>query len=420
MEILREQYLQRLQDNKHNHLVKIITGLRRVGKSYLLFNLFKRQLLIDGVHEDHIISFSLDDFAYREFRHPDRLYTYVKERIKDSNMYYILLDEVQMLNDFVDVLNGFLHIDNVDVYVTGSNARFLSSDVVTEFRGRGVQVHVSPLTFREFMDVYAGTVQDGWREYMMYGGLPMVVLASSDQRKSEILIDLIKETYLRDIIARNQIRQDEELEELLLFLSSNIGSLCNPQKIANTMQSEKQVTITPNTCRRYIQAFADAFLMEQALRYDVKGKRYINTPQKYYFSDIGLRNALLRFRQLEPTHMMENILYNELRVRGYQVDVGVVENFSKGDDGKTKRSTLEIDFVCNRGFEKLYLQSAYSLPDGDKLTQEQRSLLALQDTFRKIIITADNVPSHPLENGIYLCNIYDLLMQQEFLIRESE
>ncbi len=415
MEIVREQYLQKLQENKHNHLVKIITGLRRVGKSYLLFNIFKRHLLIEGVHEDHIISLSLDDFAYREFRNPERLYNYVKERITDSQMYYILLDEVQLLDDFVDVLNGFLHMENVDVYVTGSNARFLSSDVITEFRGRGVQVHVSPLTFREFMTVYQGTAQDGWREYMLYGGLPMVVLAPTAQQKSEVLLGLIKETYLSDIIARNQIRQDAELEELLLFLSSNIGALCNPQKIANTMQSEKQVNITPNTCRRYIQAFVDAFLVEQALRYDVKGKKYINTPQKYYFTDLGLRNALLRFRQWEPTHLMENIVYNELRARGYQVDVGVVETFSKNAEGKTQRSVLEIDFVCNRGFEKLYVQSAYSLPDEAKMAQEQRSLLILQDTFRKIIVTADNVPSHPLENGVYLCNIYDLLLQKEFV-----
>ncbi len=415
MEIARDQYLQKLQENKHNHLVKIITGLRRVGKSYLLFNLFKRQLLIEGVHEDHIISFSLDDFAYREFRNPERLYYFVKERITDADMYYVLLDEVQLLDNFVDVLNGFLHIENVDVYVTGSNARFLSSDVVTEFRGRGVQVHVSPLTFREFMSVYPGTAQDGWREYMMYGGLPMVVLAPSAQQKNEILLSLIRETYLSDIIARHQIRQDAELEELLLFLSSNIGSLCNPQKIANTMQSEKRVNITPNTCRRYIQAFIDAFMIEQALRYNVRGKRYINTPQKYYFTDVGLRNALLHFRQWEPTHLMENVLYNELRARGFQVDVGMIEVYSKSAEGKTQRSVLEIDFVCNRGFEKLYVQSAYALPDAEKMAQEQRSLLALPDTFRKIIVTADNVSSHSLENGLYLYNIYDWLLQKELL-----
>ncbi len=415
MEISRNQYIQNLIENRHNHLIKIITGLRRVGKSYLLFKLYKQHLLAEGVPENHIIAFSLDNFAYREFRNPERLYNFVKEQIIDNDMYYIFLDEVQLLEDFVDVLNGFLYMENVDVYVTGSNARFLSSDIVTEFRGRGVQIHVSPLNFIEFKNIHKGDNQQAWQEYMLYGGLPMVAIAPTAKKKNEILHSLIKETYLTDIIARNQIRQDYKLEELFLFLASNIGSLSNPQKIADTMRSQKKVEISANTCQKYIQYFIDAFLIEQALRYDIRGRKYINTPLKYYFSDCGLRNALLQFRQIEPTHIMENIIYNELRVRGYNVDVGKIDTFTKDADGKTQRNSLEIDFICNRGYKRVYIQSAYSMPTDEKIKQEERSLTILDDSFQKIIITADNIPTHQNENGVYICNLYDFLLSEDLL-----
>jgi predicted AAA+ superfamily ATPase len=411
MEIKRDNYLNKLLRYRHNHLVKIVTGLRRSGKSYLIFQIFKQHLLQEGINENHIIEMAFDDFANRAYRNPERLYTYIKSRIKDDDMYYILLDEVQLLDDFVDVLNGFLHIQNADVYVTGSNAKFLSSDIVTEFRGRGVQIHVNPLSFREFMSVFHDDVRQGWQQYRLYGGLPMVVLAEGEQEKKEILNGLIKETYISDIINRNKIKNDSEVEDLFNILASNIGGLTNPAKLSNTFKSEKRVDISAATIKRYIDYFIDSFLIEKANRYDIKGKKYINTPLKYYFTDMGLRNSLLNFRQIEPTHLMENVIYNELRMQGYNVDVGVLTQYAKDSNAKTQRMQLEIDFVCNNGSERKYIQSAFSLPDKEKIEQEQRSLLLTNDAFAKTIITGDDTPTYLMDNGIKIENIYDFLLE---------
>ncbi len=408
----REKYVQQLLSLRRNGLVKIVTGLRRVGKSYLLFSLFRQRLLQEGVPEDHIIGIPLDSFANKHLRKADTLFRFVQDKIQSATEhYYILIDEVQMLEDFVDVLNGFLHIPNVDVYVTGSNARFLSSDVVTEFRGRGAQVHLYPLSFNEIHEVSNTDVLTLWRDYMYYGGLPMVVLADSAQRKAEILQNLLKETYLSDIISRNQVKNDSDLEELLVLLASNIGALTNPNKLANTFKSEKKSDISHNTVKLYIDYFIDAFLISRATRYDIKGRKYIDSPYKYYFSDMGLRNALLGFRQVEPPHAMENILYNHLREQGYLVDVGNVSVVGKSAEGKSQRTIYEVDFVCNMGNERVYIQSAYTLANEEKWQQEQRSLLQVDDSFRKMILTTDNIPAHALDNGIQVMNIYEYLLQ---------
>ena len=407
----REHYIKKLISNKHNHLIKIVTGLRRVGKSYLLFNLYKQYLLENDVDASHIIELQLDSFAHRKYRNAETLYDYVEHLTKqDSQMYYVMIDEIQMLESFVDVLNGFLHIENLDVYVTGSNAKFLSSDIVTEFRGRGVQIHLQPLSFKEIKENSNEEAASLWRNYLYYGGLPMVVLEKDNARKAEILQDLLKETYLSDIVNRNSVKNDAELEELFSLLASNIGALTNPNKLANTFVSEKRVKISHNTIKIYIDYFIDSFLIERAVRYDIKGKKYIDTPYKYYFSDLGLRNALLNFRQVEPTHIMENIIYNHLIGKGYKVDVGCVTFYQKDDEGKTTRTTLEVDFVCNKGSERIYIQSAYSLPDEDKQKQEQRSLTLTNDSFTKIIITTDNIPTHTLPNGIIMMNVFDYLL----------
>jgi len=411
MRFKREHYIKKLISNKHNHLIKIVTGLRRVGKSYLLFNLYKQYLLENDVDASHIIELQLDSFAHRKYRNAETLYDYVEHLTKqDSQMYYVMIDEIQMLESFVDVLNGFLHIENLDVYVTGSNAKFLSSDIVTEFRGRGVQIHLQPLSFKEIKENSNEEAASLWRNYLYYGGLPMVVLEKDNARKAEILQDLLKETYLSDIVNRNSVKNDAELEELFSLLASNIGALTNPNKLANTFVSEKRVKISHNTIKIYIDYFIDSFLIERAVRYDIKGKKYIDTPYKYYFSDLGLRNALLNFRQVEPTHIMENIIYNHLIGKGYKVDVGCVTFYQKDDEGKTTRTTLEVDFVCNKGSERIYIQSAYSLPDEDKQKQEQRSLTLTNDSFTKIIITTDNIPTHTLPNGIIMMNVFDYLL----------
>lgn len=409
--IYREKYIQQLISLRHNGLVKIVTGLRRVGKSYLLFTLFKQRLLQEGVHQNHIIEIQLDSFADRRLRKAETLYTFVQEKVQaDSGMYYVIIDEIQMLEDFVDVLNGFLHIGNVDVYVTGSNAHFLSSDVVTEFRGRGIQIHLHPLSFKEIQEATKVDVLHLWRDYMYYGGLPMVVLEADPVRKAQMLSDLLHETYLNDIINHNRIKNDSDLEELLIMLASNIGALTNPTKLANTFKSEKKSQISHNTIKQYIDYFKDSFLISRATRYDIKGRKYIDSPYKYYFADLGLRNALIGFRQVEPTHCMENILYNYLTEQGYLVDVGNIFYIGKNETGKLQRSTFEVDFVCNRGSERIYIQSAYRLPDEDKLQQEQRSLMLTGDSFRKMILTTDNIPCHSLENGIVVMNVYDYLL----------
>lgn len=412
MKFARKNYITKLSNLKHNRLIKIITGLRRVGKSYLLFDLYKQHLIENGVPENHIIEIQLDSFAHRKYRKAESLYEYVDNMTKqDSQMYYVMIDEVQMLEDFVDVLNGFLHIKNLDVYVTGSNAKFLSSDIVTEFRGRGVQIHLQPLTFKEIKSNCNDEISSLWRDYIYYGGLPLVVLERDKTRKTEILQGLIQETYLSDIKNRNNIKNDAELEELLSLLASNIGALTNPNKLANTFVSEKKVKISHNTIKTYIDYFIDSFLINRAVRYDIKGKKYIDTPFKYYFADMGLRNALLNFRQIEPTHIMENIIYNHLLGEGYKVDVGTIAYYQKDSQGKTTRSILEIDFVCNKGNERLYIQSAYSLPDEEKKRQEQRSLTLTDDSFVKIILTTDNIPTHTSDNGIVMINVFEYLLK---------
>lgn len=412
MKFARENYIAKLSGLKHNGLIKIVTGLRRVGKSYLLFNLYRQHLIKNGVQENQIIDIQLDSFAHRKYRKAETLYEFVQNIAKqDSQMHYVMIDEVQMLEDFVDVLNGFLHIKNLDVYVTGSNAKFLSSDIVTEFRGRGVQIHLQPLTFKEIKSNSSEEISTLWRDYIYYGGLPMVVLESEKTRKTEILQELLQETYLSDIKNRNNIKNDAELEELFSLLASNIGALTNPNKLANTFISEKKVKISHNTIKTYIDYFIDSFLISRAVRYDIKGKKYINTPFKYYFADLGLRNALLNFRQVEPTHIMENIIYNHLLGEGYKVDVGCITHYQKDSYGKTTRSTLEVDFVCNKGSERLYIQSAYSLPDEEKIRQEQRSLTLTNDSFVKMILTTDNIPTHTTDNGIIMMNIFEYLLK---------
>lgn len=415
MEIRRDRYLNLLISKKHNGLIKVITGMRRCGKSYLLFNLFKEHLLSEGTEENHIIAIAFDAYENRQFRDPDMLYPYLKEQIKDDGMYYVLLDEVQLLGEFEAILNSLTRMKNVDVYVTGSNARFLSKDVITEFRGRGDEVHMYPLSFAEFMSVYPGTKQDGWNEYMLYGGLPLVLNFTTPDQKTAFLKSLFEETYISDIIGRHNIRNRAKLEELLNILSSAIGSLTNPEKLASTFRSVKNKKISSSTIRKYIDYLCDSFLIDRAVRYDVKGKKYIDTPVKYYFTDMGLRNARLNFRQLEETHSMENIIFNELKIRGFNVDVGVIIQYDTNEKGNSIRKQLEIDFVCNQGSKRYYIQSAYAIPDQAKMEQEQRSLMLTGDFFKRIIITRDTPAPHYNENGVLLMSVYDFLLNENSL-----
>ena len=413
MVIERNKYLQELVSCRHNGLVKIITGMRRCGKSFLLFRLFRRFLEDNGVANDHIVEMAFDDYAFKEFRNPDKFYAYVKGRIIDDQPYYILLDEVQMLDEFEDVLNGLLHIPNADVYVTGSNAKFLSKDIITEFRGRGYQIHVSPLSFAEFMSVYEGDCEDGWNEYLLYGGLPPVVLLKTEEEKVKLLDSLLAETYIIDVVNRNKIKNDSELNDLFKILASGIGGLTNPQRLSNTFQSVKNVSISPATIKKYIECLSDAFLLESCNRYDVKGRKYIGTPLKYYFSDLGIRNALLGFRQQEKTHLMENAVYNELCARGYSVDVGNVEVNTVDEKGTKVRRMLEVDFVCNRGYKRCYIQSALSLPDREKMQQESASLLRIDDSFMKYVITGDRIKKYQNDDGIVIMNVLDFLLDEQ-------
>ena len=412
MIIVRNKYIRQLIENRHNGLVKVITGIRRCGKSFLLFNLFKQQLQKEGVDNDHIIEMAFDDFGNRKYRNPDKFYQYIKSLIKDENMYYILLDEVQMMDEFEDVLNGLLHIPNADVYVTGSNAKFLSKDIITEFRGRGYQIHISPLSFSEFMSVYQGSKEEGWIEYLQYGGLPPVVLQPTAEGKIKHLKDLWKETYLIDILNRNRIKNNAELEELLCMLASGIGGLVNPQKLSNTFKTNKNITIAPATLKNYIDYCSDAFLIEEANRYDVKGRKYIGTPMKFYFSDLGLRNALLNFRQIEKTHLMENAIYCELRRQGFNVDVGVVVFNGKDENCVSFRKQLEVDFVCNKGSRRYYIQSALSLPTPEKMDQETNSLRRIDDGFEKIVIVGEHLVSNHDNNGILFMSIYEFMSKE--------
>lgn len=415
MVINRDFYLKKLIDRKANGMVKVVTGIRRCGKSFLLFNLFKNYLLQNGIPTDHIIEIQFDDFGVKELRKAEAAYSFVKNQIKDKEPYYILLDEVQLLESFEDVLNGFLHISNVDIYVTGSNAKFLSKDIITEFRGRGDEVHINPLSFSEFMSVYKGAAFDGWKEFITYGGLPAVVLLNSDAEKSAYLKNIFQETYIADIVERNNVRGTAELEELLNILSSSIGSLTNPKKLADTFRSKKNVKISQETVKNYLEYLCDSFLISSSYRYDIKGKKYIDTPLKYYFTDIGLRNARLNFRQLEETHTMENIIYNELVKRDYNVDVGVVQISEKNESGTCSRVQYEVDFVVNQGYKRYYIQSAFSIPDREKMLQESRPLLKIDDSFKKIIIERDISRPYYSEEGILVMGIMDFLLDEKSL-----
>jgi predicted AAA+ superfamily ATPase len=400
--------LDKLIRKKHNGLIKVVTGIRRCGKSYLLFNLFHNHLLNSGVAESQIIEVALDDRSNKALRDPDNMLRYVKDRIVDSEQYYIILDEVQLLEEFEDVLNSFLHIKNADIYVTGSNSRFLSSDVITEFRGRGDEIHVYPLSFREFISVYDGSMEEAWDDYFNYGGLPLIMAMETAEDKVEYLNSLFQKVYLSDIVDRYKVRNKEELDELVDILASAIGSLTNPTKLARTMKTIKNKSITDKTLKTYIEYLEDAFLISKA-------KRYIGSPSKYYFEDIGLRNARLNFRQVEVTHIMENIIYNELRIRGYKVDVGMVEHYGSTEEGKRKKKQLEVDFVASEGSEKIYIQSAFSLTDPEKVAQERRSLVSIPDSFKKIIIVADNIKILRYEDGIATMGLRDFLTHEDSL-----
>ncbi len=429
MEIKRDFYLNKLIKRKHNGLIKVITGIRRCGKSYLLNKLFYRHLSSSGIKDDHIIRFAFDsaDDLYligenlleleskKRKVDPERFIGYIRSKITDNEMYYLLLDEVQLLDCFETVLNGYLRRENVDVYVTGSNAKFLSSDIITEFAGRGDEIRMYPLSFSEFMSVYGGDKYEGLSEYLLYGGIPLVVLREGADEKSAMLNRLFDEIYIRDICSRNRIKSMDVLEDLLNILSSSIGSLTNPEKLKNTFRSVKQSAITSNTIGRYLGYLENSFLIEAAQRYDIKGKAYIATPKKYYFSDLGLRNARINFRQFEMTHSMENAIYNELCMRGYNVDVGVVQFAERDKAGKVIHKQLEVDFVCNFGAVRYYIQSAYSIPSGEKLEQELRPFRKIDDSFKKIIVTKDIVPRSYDEYGIMTVNIYDFLLDPRII-----
>ena len=415
MDIKRDKYLNDLINRMHNGMIKVVTGIRRCGKSYLLFNIFKNYLLEHGVAASHIIAIELDQRKNKKYRDPDVILDYIESLIEDDEQYYIMLDEVQMLQEFEEVLNSLLHIRNADIYVTGSNSKFLSKDVITEFRGRGDEIHIYPLTFKEFMEAYDGDMYRGWAEYVVYGGLPLTVTMKTEEQKISYLTNLFKETYLKDIIERHHIEKTQELEDLVNILASAIGSLTNPPKIEATFRSAIQSTISLNTIRQYIEHLEDAFIINKANRYNVKGRKYIGTPLKYYFEDVGLRNARLGFRQVEETHLMENIIYNELRSRGYSVDVGVVEKRGTDENGKEYKNQLEIDFVANLGSKRYYIQSAFSMPTEEKRIQEKASLVNVNDSFKKIIVVKDVVNVTRDEDGITTMSIYDFLLKENSL-----
>ncbi|MCF0238237.1 MAG: ATP-binding protein [Sphaerochaetaceae bacterium] len=416
MKIKRDIYLNKLIRKRHNGLIKVITGIRRCGKTYLLFNLFYQYLLDNGVKEDHIIKVSFDNYKYIELRNPKSMYEYVEKQIVDKDYYYIILDEVQNLDSFVDVLNGFIHIDNADVYVTGSNSKFLSRDVITEFRGRGDEIHVLPLSFSEFTSAYKNNISEAWDDYINYGGLPLVLSFELSEEKEEYLFSLFKELYFTDIMERHNIRNIEEFNEILDFLSSSVGSLTNSSKLVKTFKSVKNKTISDLTITKYMDYMQDAFLINKVSRYDIKGKKYIGSPVKYYFEDIGLRNARINFRQTEENHIMENIIYNELRYRGYRVDVGVVEVYGRDTQSKkTTKTTYEVDFVASKGNQKFYIQSAFAIPTPEKKEQEEKSLNNIHDSFTKIIVVKDDKKPRRDENGIITIGIKQFLLDQTIL-----
>ena len=413
--IERSKYLAELISLQNNGMIKIITGMRRCGKSYLLFEIFVSYLKEHGISSEQIIEVDLEDYRNRELRKPDNLYAYMENRMKSKEKYYILLDEVQMLEHFEEVLNGFLRMPNADVYVTGSNARLLSKDIITEFRGRGYEVKMYPLCFREYMSAYQGTMQAGLNEYLLYGGLPQILMYNTEEQKVRVLKTRFDETYIKDIKDRYNIRKDDDLEELINIIASNIGALTSPNKLANTFRSEKKSAVSYDTIKNYIDFLSDSFLVEKATRYDIKGKHYIDSPFKYYFMDLGLRNARINFRQNERTHLMENLVYNELRARSFNVDVGSISSVGTNSEGKRLRSTLEVDFVCNLGSRRYYIQSAYRMPSEEKLEQERASLLRIGDAFKKIIVTGEEGPITRDEHGITTISIYDFLLKENSL-----
>lgn len=414
MEIKRDLHLRRLISSRHNGLIKVVTGIRRSGKSYLLMTIFRKFLLDEGVAEDHIIAIDLENRRNKDLRDPDALLEHIDSRMKDESMYYILLDEIQLVDEFEDVLNSYLSVANADVYVTGSNSKFLSKDVITEFRGRGDEIHIMPLSFAEFhsahpeMESYVAL-----KEYLTYGGLPYVCTEPDEGKKINYLQRLFEKTYLTDIIERYHIRGSEVMGELMDVVASCIGGLTNASKIENTFRSVKGVNLSKNTVKQYLDILEESFLISRCIRYDIRGRKYIDTPQKYYFEDLGLRNARIGFRQVEETHLMENMIYNELRLKGYIVDVGVVTSNMKGEDGIYRRNQLEVDFVCNRGSRRIYVQSAYRLPTQEKREQEMASLLKINDSFRKIVITEDLIKRHQDDNGVEWVNVYDFLLCED-------
>lgn len=429
MRINRERYLNELIARKHNGLVKVITGIRRCGKSYLLFTLFYDYLISEGVNEKNIISIELDQPGSIKYRNPFELDNYIRSKIENSDeMHYVIIDEIQYVEKvknpylengaeitFYDVLNGLMRIKNVDIYVTGSNSKMLSTDVLTEFRGRGDEVHIYPLVFSEFMQVYNGDRFDGWLDYYTYGGLPAVLERNGDSLKADYLERLFREAYIRDIIERNNLRSTGELEDLLDVLSSSIGSLTNPVRLSNTFRTEKGISLSNVTIEKYIGFFEDAFLINEAKRFDIKGRKYINSPKKYYFSDVGLRNARLHFRQQEENHIMENIIYNELLYRGFRVDVGIVEINEKQTSGTYKQKQLEVDFIANSGSKRYYIQSAFEMPDSEKEYQEKRPYYSINDSFKKIVVTKNHIKPRTDEQGIVTMSIYDFLLNPDSL-----
>lgn len=408
--------MQQLIDSKDNGLIKIVTGLRRVGKSYLLKTLFKEYLLGEGIKKDHVLIIDLEDRRNKAFRNPDYLLDWVDAQMKNEEQYYIIIDEVQRVDEFVDMLGTLVGKENADVYVTGSNSHFLSSDIATEFRGRGDEIHVWPLTFKEFMTAYEGDIVDGWQEYYTYGGLPKILSIKGDDKKATYLRNLYRTVYLSDIYERHEIENKAEFEELVRILASSIGSPVNPTNLANTFKSVKRLNnITDKTIETYIGYLTDAFLIEKSERYDIKGKKYIGTTPKYYFKDLGLRNAILSFRQTEENHLMENVIYNEMRYRGFLVDVGNITIRVKNEKGEWQRVTLEVDFVCNLGSRRYYLQSAYRLPDEEKQKQEKRSLKQIKDSFKKIVIVGERMKLRRDDNGIVLMGVYEFLKDATLL-----
>ena len=411
MIVNRYRYIEQLSRSKNNGLIKIITGLRRSGKSFLLKKLFHQHLLDEGVREDHILVIDMESRKNREFKNPDYLLDWVEKMMIDYETYYIIIDEVQEVEDFVEVLSSLSVTEGEDVYVTGSNSRFLSSDLVTEFRGRGDEIHVWPLSFKEFMTVYDGSKEDGWAEYRLYGGLPQLLTQVGDEKKADFLRRLYRTVYLRDIYERNNIELRPEFEELSKTVASSIGAPVNALNIANTFKSVSNVqSITDKTVSAYLEYMQDAFLIEKSERFDIKGRKYIGSLSKYYYQDVGLRNAILSFRQSEPTHIMENVIYNEMRMRGWLVDVGNVYHRVRNTEGKQQRVTLEVDFVCNKGSERIYIQSAWRMPDAEKMEQEKRSLRLVDDSFRKLLIVGEHTKQWSDENGIQIMSIYDFLL----------